>query len=96
MNGRLKSGAGEWVRVASVSDVTEGEPLGVVVMSFNLALYNVGRKNLLYRQFSATTPLRYWLRIGWGLSHRMPGARGTVRYPQRQGSPIEQDLKTSR
>jgi nitrite reductase/ring-hydroxylating ferredoxin subunit len=90
------SEAGEWVRVASASDVADGEAFAVEIAGLNLALYHVGDEwfctdNVCTHAFALLTD-------GWLEGHVIECPLHAGQFDIRTGKglcePIAADLKT--
>ncbi len=90
------AGSGEWVRVASVSDVADGESLAVQVLGLDLALYHVG--DAWFCTDNICTHALALLTDGWldGYIVECPLHAGQfdIRDGKGQGDPIDKDLAT--
>ncbi len=90
------AGSGEWVHVASVSDVAEGEALAVEVMDRNLAVYHVGGE--WFCTDNICTHALAFLTDGWLDGHVVECPLHAGQFDIRTGkglsAPIEKDLQT--
>ena len=86
----------DWVRIASTSDVPEGEAHAIEIMGLNLALYHVGdawfcTDNICTHAFALLTD-------GWLEGHvvecPLHGGQFDIRTGKGQCAPIDVDLKT--
>jgi nitrite reductase/ring-hydroxylating ferredoxin subunit len=90
------AGSGEWVRVASVSDVAEGESLPVEVHGLTLAVYHVGEEwfctdNICTHALALLTD--GWL-DGYIIECPLHAGQFDIRDGKGQGAPIDKDLAT--
>jgi nitrite reductase/ring-hydroxylating ferredoxin subunit len=90
------SGSGNWVRVADVADLADGESLAVEIGDRNLALYHVGEEwfctdNICTHAFALLTE-------GWLEGHVIECPLHAGQFDIRNGkglcAPIEADLDT--
>ena len=90
------SGSGNWVRVAGVADLADGEALAVEIGDLNLALYHVGEEwfctdNICTHAFALLTE-------GWLDGHVIECPLHAGQFDIRNGkglcAPIEADLAT--
>jgi nitrite reductase/ring-hydroxylating ferredoxin subunit len=90
------SGSGNWVRVADVADLADGESLAVEIGEHNLALYHVGEEwfctdNICTHAFALLTE-------GWLEGHVIECPLHAGQFDIRNGkglcAPIEADLAT--
>ncbi len=90
------AGSGEWVRVAAVADVGEGEALAVEVLGLNLALYHVGDE--WFCTDNICTHALALLTDGWLEGHVVECPLHAGQFDIRTGkglsAPIEKDLQT--
>jgi nitrite reductase/ring-hydroxylating ferredoxin subunit len=90
------AGSGEWVRVASVSDVADGEPLAVEVLGLSLAVYHVGDEwfctdNICTHAMALLTD--GWL-DGYVVECPLHAGQFDIRNGKGLSAPIDKDLDT--
>ena len=86
----------DWVRIASTSDVPEGESRAIEIMGLNLALYHVGddwfcTDNVCTHAFALLTD--GWLE-GHVIECPLHGGQFDIRTGKGLCAPIDADLKT--
>lgn len=90
------SGATEWIRIASTSDVAEGEALAIETMGLSLALYHV--EGEWFCTDNVCTHAMAMLTEGWLDGHiiecPLHGGQFDIRTGKGVSPPIDEDLKT--
>ena len=88
--------AGNWIRVAAVGDVPEGEPIGVEVQGRQLALYRIGEE--WFCTDNVCTHAFALLSEGWLEGHviecPLHNGQFDIRTGCGLGAPISEDLQT--
>jgi nitrite reductase/ring-hydroxylating ferredoxin subunit len=86
----------DWFRIASTSDVPEGEAYAIEIMGLSLALYHVGEA--WFCTDNICTHALALLTDGWLEGHiiecPLHGGQFDIRTGKGQGAPIDIDLKT--
>ncbi len=89
------SGSGDWIRIASVTEVAEGEAKGIEIMGLSLALYHVGGD--WFCTDNVCTHAYALLTDGWLDGHviecPLHNGQFDIRTGKGMGSPIEEDLR---